>query len=220
MRALTKIILSTLFVVISSSIAFAQFSSLGVKGGLNLSKLDYKDDLQGYDFTFRVGMNLGLFIEYNVFNNLLIHAEAVYSMRGTEYGLEEFTLNGITVPAHKFIQKIDYLEIPLIIQYNFLLDSKLTPKVFLGLVSSFLLNEKIEYIEEDISKGEVGQEDQIKSTEFGIILGIGADYSLPSGKIVFDIRYHYGLTNINNVELGSKINSSTISFNIGYGFNL
>jgi opacity protein-like surface antigen len=220
MKRYQKIILTTLFVVISSSIAFAQFSSLGIKGGLNLSKLDYKDDLQGYDFSFREGMNLGLFTEYNLSNDLLIHAEAIYSMRGTEYGLEEFTWGGITVPAHKFIQKLDYLEIPLMIQYNFLLDSKLTPNVFLGPVASFLLNEKIEYIEDDISKGEVGQEDQIKSTEFGIILGIGTDYSLPSGKIVFDIRYHYGLTNVNNVEQGSKINSSTISFNIGYGFNL
>ena len=220
MKRFQKVILTTLFVVISSSITFAQFSSVGIKGGLNLSKLDYKDDLQGYDFTFRQGMNLGLFTEYNLSNDLLIYAEAIYSMRGTEYGLEEFTLGGITVPAHKFIQKLDYLEIPLMIRYNFLLDSKLTPNVFLGPVASFLLNEKIELIEEDISKGEVGQEDQIKSTEFGIILGIGADYSLPSGKIVFDIRYHYGLTNVNNVEQGSKINSSTISFNIGYGFNL
>ncbi len=220
MKRYQKIILTTLFVVISSSIAFAQFSNLGIKGGLNLSKLDYKDDLQGYDFTFREGINLGLFTGYHISNDLLIHTEVIYSMRGTEYGLEEKTIQGITIPKHKFIRKTDYLEIPLMLQYNFSVNSIITPKIFLGPVISFLLNEKMEYVEDDINKGEIDVNDELKSTEYGIILGVGADYNLPSGKIVFDIRYHYGLTNVNKVEQGSKINSNTISFNIGYGFNL
>ncbi len=206
--------------MVSSTFTFAQFASVGIKGGLNLSKLSYKDDLQGYDFSFREGMNIGLFTEYKLTENLSIHAETIYSMRGTEYGIEEITLQGITIPTHKFIQKLDFLEIPLTMQYNFSISSKITPKVFIGPIASFLLSAKIEYVEEGISKNEADQKDQIKSFEYGIIIGVGADYNISSGNIIFDISYHYGISNINKIEQGSKINSSTISVNIGYGFNL
>jgi len=220
MKLFQKIILLTLFISISSPLTFAQFSSFGIKGGLNLSKLNYKDDLQGYNFTFREGLNSGLFGEYKLSNNLFIHGEIIYSMRGTEYGLDEKILLGLTIPKHKFIQKLDYIEIPILFQYNILIDSKIIPKVFLGPVASFLLSAKIEYVENDNSKGEVDQKDDIKSTELGVVFGVGANYNLSSGQIIFDIRYQYGLTNANNIEQGSKINSSTISINVGYGFNL
>lgn len=105
MKSYHKINFIVLIIIVSSSLAHAQFTFLGVKGGLNLSKLSYKDDLQGYDFSFREGTNLGLFIEYKLTDNLLIHSETIYSMRGTEYGLQETTLQGFTIPAHMFIQK-------------------------------------------------------------------------------------------------------------------
>ncbi len=220
MKRYHKVIFIALILIISSTSTYAQLTFIGVKGGLNLSKLSYKDDLQGYDFSFREGVNVGVFIEYKLTDNLLIHAETIYSMRGTEYGLEEITLQGMTIPAHKFIQKIDYLEIPLTIGYNFSINSKLIPKLFIGPVASFLLNAEIEYYEEGNKKGEVDQKDEIKSFEYGIIIGVGADYNFSAGKIIFDLSYHYGINNINKIEQGSKINSSTISINVGYGFNL
>ncbi len=199
---------------------YAQFASLGIKGGLNLSKLSYKDDLQGYDFSFRKGINIGLFTEYQLTDNLLIHSETIYSMRGTEYGSEEISLLGMTIPTHKFVQKLNYFEIPLTIQYNFSINSRITPKVFIGPVASFLLSAKIEYYEEGNKLGEADQKDDIKSFEYGIIIGAGTDYNLATGKIIFDLIYHYGINNINQVQQGSKINSSTLSFNVGYGFKL
>jgi hypothetical protein len=218
-KSIKFIILIVISFIIFSSAAFAQFKFIGGSFGLNLSKLNYKDDLQGYNFNYRNGIKLGLFTEYNLADLFLIHTEINYSMRGTEYGLDEIESFGLTIPKHKFIQKINYVEVPVLFEYNLPINFYLKPKIFIGPEISFLLNAKIEYIEDDVSKNEIEEKDTFKSTEYGIVMGVGTDYNIFLGKFIFDVRYYYGLSNINKVE-GSKITSNTLSFNLGYAFSL
>lgn len=218
-----KIFLVTTFLIsFSSSFTFAQFSSIGIKAGLNLSKLDSENhygNYVNYGNSYRSGMNIGLFTEINSSDNFLMHAEIIYSMRGSEFIIEENNLPTYAPFPHKVIYKLDYLEIPLLFQYSFLTQSRILPKIFLGPVVSFILNSKIETFDEDNSLGEYDN-NRIKSTEFGIIIGVGADYNLSPGKIIIDMRYQYGLTNLNEVDQIPNIKSNTISFNVGYGMAL
>lgn len=206
-------------ILIFNTWSYAQIKFIGGSLGLNLSKLNYKDDLSGYDFNFRNGFRGGLFVEYQLANEFLIHTEINYTMRGTEYGLDEMVSDGLVIPKHKFIQKLGYVEIPFLFQYNILIESNIKPNVFIGPEISFLLNAKTEYVENDISKNEVDEKDHLKSSEYGVVLGIGVDYNLDGGKFLFDVRYYLGISNINKVET-SKIFSSTLSFNMGFGFLL
>ena len=201
-----KIVFTAIILFFFTTSLHAQFNTLGIKGGLNLSNLNYKDDLQG--------------CEYALNTNFSIHAEFIFSMRGTEYSIEEKSIDGQTIPEHKFIQKLNYIEIPLFFQYKFVTNSQITPKLFLGPIVSFLLEASLELIQNNTSMDEIDQNDDFKFIDYGIKVGIGIEYLLESGKVVFDIRYHYGIPNINNIERGSEINSSTLAFNIGYGFNL
>jgi opacity protein-like surface antigen len=100
------------------------------------------------------------------------------------------------------------------------MDFIIKPKIFIGPEYSFLLDAKIEYIEQGNSQAEIDEKDHFKQNEYGIILGAGAEYELQSGKIIFDVRYNYGLKNINIIEQGSEIKSNTISFNLGFAFSL
>ena len=220
MKPKFRFALTLLFILSISSNIYSQFTSIGIKSGFNLSKLDYKSDLKGYDFSYKTGINAGLLIEYKLSNSLFLHSELIYSMRGTEYGAEGKTISGYLVPNHKFVQRHNYLEIPFFIQYNFPMSYFIKPKVFIGAEYSFLLEAKIGLIEEGIHKWEADEKVYYKRSEYGIILGAGVEYELESDKIVFDIRYNLGLKDINIYEQGSEIKSNTISFNMSFLFSL
>jgi opacity protein-like surface antigen len=59
-----------------------------------------------------------------------------------------------------------------------------------------------------------------KSTEFGLTFGAGFDWPLGSGKIVLDVRYDLGLSDIikPEVEDPSSLKTRTWLFMIGYSF--
>ena len=198
----------------------AQSSVIGIKSGLNLSNLNYKNDLQGYEFSFRKGLNLGLFGEFFLNNNFSLHLEIIYSERGTKYSTEEKPFNDHIIPEQSFIQNVDYLELPIFIQYNFINNSAITPKLFLGPFISYLLSANLELDWKNTKTDDLNQKDYFKSTDYGIIVGAGIAYSLKSGRLLLDIRYQFGLQNISSIERGSEIKTSTLSLNIGYGFNL
>ncbi len=198
-----------------ASFVFGQSLFIGGNLGLNLSKLDYNSDIisDGYDINFREGIKTGLFIEYPITNQFIISTELNYSMRGAEH-----KSNGVFWPLnYKFITKMDYLEIPITLQYRIPLGIDIMPKIFAGAETAFLLKAKTEYYENDILQREINSNSQ--SNEYGIVLGIGADYNLSTNKIIFDIRYYYGISNIDENE-SSKTTNKTISFNIGYAFSL
>ena len=201
--------------LLSASFVYGQSLFIGGSIGLNLSKLDYNSDIisDGYNINFRNGIKAGLFIEYPITNQFIISTELNYSMRGAEHNS-----NGVFWPLnYKFITKMDYLEIPITLQYRMPLGINISPKIFAGAEAAFLLQAKTEYYENDILQMEVNSNSQ--SNEYGVIFGIGADYNLSTNKIIFDIRYYYGISNIDKNE-SSKTTNKTISFNIGYAFSL
>lgn len=219
MMQIRKIILITTIVLISSSFSFAQFTHLGIKGGLNFSKVNYNNDLQSYDHPFKAGFNAGLFGEFELNGKMSLYAEVIYSQRGNKYYFDGNSEIGQSFVEHTFIQELDYIDILILFQYKFPTKSNFTPKIFAGPLVSFLLSANLEY-EEQESKGEIDVKELIQSSEFGVVFGIGTDSQLPSNKIIFDIRYNLGLTNINNNEEGSEFTSGNISINQGYGFEL
>ena len=73
---------------------------------------------------------------------------------------------------------------------------------------AFKLNGKVKYEE----AGQSSQEENlsnISSTDFGAILGVGADIDLPIATIMIDVRYDFGMD--------SSISNRVISFNAGIG---
>ncbi|MGD8777925.1 MAG: porin family protein [Ignavibacteria bacterium] len=202
-----------LFILISTSNGQVKF--IGGNFGYNLSKLDYKADIQELEFNYRNGIMCGLFIEYKLTNLFSIRSEVNYSMRGVEY-----KPNKVLGPVNeKYIYKLDYLEIPVFIQYKIIINNNLIlPKIFFGPEISYLLSAVNKYINDDFSKV-VSEKEKFKSVDYGIILGLGFDFNILMNRLSFDARYNHGLNNINkNSDI--KINSHTVSFNLGYAFSI
>ena len=205
--------ITALIFLFFNSFVFGQSLFIGGNLGLNLSKLDYKPDIisDGYDINFRKGINAGLFLEYPITSQFIINTELNYSMRGAEHKSK-----GVYWPVNnKFITKLDYIEIPITLQYRIPLEINIKPKIFAGAEASFLLKARTEYYENDILQKEVNPKSP--SDEYGILFGIGADYNLFANKIIFEIRYYYGISNMYEIE-SSETTNKTISFNIGYAF--
>lgn len=193
----------------------AQVFRAGIKGGINLAK--HTEELQHTDFKYRTGFIGGGFISYGLTELVSFQSEILYSMKGNTRVIPEQILGQVTIPESKVFTKLNYIEIPLLLIIAFDLNSNFRPKILFGPVISFLLTAKSEA--ESYSGGggiEVDQKDLWKSSDYGIIFGVGGDYNIGNNKIVLDIRYNLGLADLNNGVGGGKITSNTISFMLGY----
>ena len=198
------IFIFTLFTLLSSS-SFCQFRSIGFKFG-------YIRSIVFPMSTEAKGINEGLFSEYAVHSNWLIRAEIIYT---SEQASGEDWHNNET-----FTQKLGYIFIPLLIQYDLPVNFIIKPKIFLGPEISLLQSSKMGL---DIHNGVIywiDDKKDIKTTGYEFIFGAGGSYDWGSGKIDFDIRYKRGLNDLNKSPDDIATKMEAVSFNLGVGFTL
>lgn len=161
------------------SVVFAQTSSFGLKGGLNLSKTTNND--------YKPGFHVGGLAHLHMGRTWALQPELVYSSQGTKYDV------GNT--EHKL--KLDYLNVPFLFQYFAAPGVRLETGPQVG----FLLN-----VSDKVGDIETGFFDKTDFKEVDASWAFGAGYISSSGLGV-DARYNLGLTNINNVTTTSVKNS-------------
>ncbi len=144
--------------------------SVSMKAAPQFSFLQNKDDNNVYNYdqraTFNAGFGLGA--GYNFTKNLGVGADALYSLQGQRY-----TLNNV-----KFYQKNDYIKVPVYFSYN----SDASKAVsFIGKVGpqvSFLTNSKLDDNNGNKINGDT--KNRYKDVTFGGMVSAGAQYKLQS----------------------------------------
>jgi hypothetical protein len=178
-----------LFAVMFINIAFSQRNSvqLGIKAGVNIA--DFNDDLVTQDS--RIGFHGGLLVHVHVKPQLAIQPELVYSQQGAEFSTGK--------------QKLDYLNIPFLIQYLFNGGFRLQtgPQIGVLVNSEFKDNNGVE-----IDNGK-----NFKKSDVGWVFGLG--YLSPTGLGV-DARYNLGLTDV--TKGGADVQNRVWQFGIFYQF--
>jgi hypothetical protein len=106
---------------------------------------------------------------------------------------------------------IDYLEIPLLIKWEFASNEKINPSVFAGAYFAKKLKATNEAAEDNVEPVEIDLEG-IKGEDFGITFGGG----LQLGRIILEARYSLGLTNVITDMEDSK--NSVLTFMVGFEF--
>lgn len=107
-------------------------------------------------------------------------------------------------------QKIDYADFPLIVKYD-ILRNKLRPYVQVGVFYSMLINanKSVKVSGTDYASGGtnqfVNQEIIVGAKDlfdnyWGIMAGVGADYNFGNVRLVLDVSYWKGMSNITNVD--------------------
>jgi hypothetical protein len=139
-----------------------------------------------------MGMAGGLFVEYPLgTSGVSLQPEVLYVMKGSK---GETTIEDVT-----FTRKLknDYIEVPVLIKYNFTTAGKASPFMFVGPVAAFNIASKVQDKNppDDPAFGDFDIENA-KSLDFGLTIGGGLGLAMgSSGKLTFDLRYTLGLGN-------------------------
>jgi hypothetical protein len=155
---------------------FAQNSSIGLKGGVNISNLSNS----GTDMGSKVGFNGGLLAHVHLAPNLALQPEVVYSGQGAKY----------TVDGTEHSLNLNYINIPLQLQYMFANGFRLQTGPQVG----FLANVK-DKISGTNNETNFFTSEDFKTVDFSWSAGLS--YLGASG-LGIDGRYNFGISNINN----------------------
>jgi len=193
------------------SLSLAKGIKVGFKIGVNNADLFGEEAKQmeqdlGAELKSKWGLCAGGFIQFNISKVLAIQPEFLYTMKGAR--MEEEVL-GETL---KVAFNLSYLEVPVLVKFMIPTPGGVKPSLFVGPAIAFKLDAKMKMElagqtdEEDLS-------DDMKDTEFGLIIGGGLDF----GKLTFDVRYNLGLTTLSEYE-GEEIKNGVISLKVGFSF--
>ena len=151
----------------------AQHVNIGVKGGLNLYNI-YND--RGASNDIKIGFHLGMLGHIHLARQWALQPEVVFSAQGAKY-----TAGGLDTKLN-----LGYINVPLLIQYMFDNGFRLQAGPQVG----FLVSAK-----SNINDSNTDIKSSFQKVEFG--LGAGMGYVNPATGFGIDVRYNFGLSNIN-----------------------
>jgi len=175
-------------------------ADIGVKGGMSLSALhssrgDFRHVL-GYEWGGLSmgnlwGFQVGFFKTFDLSRRFQIQPEIYYTLRGGD-GSATFVYDDIIYKLNIF-----YVEIPLILKYKIVAGRTFSSAVFAGPYAALKLKAEKQtriWNEEDATALQ-----NVKTFDYGLILGLGAEYDIGSGRLLLDLRSGLGLNNIMDV---------------------
>ncbi|HNT52388.1 MAG TPA: porin family protein [Candidatus Syntrophosphaera sp.] len=198
-----KFIIITALVAAISVGVFATKPTLGLKAGLNLSRLS---ELDGFE-THLPGANLSCLVQFPVSPNILLQPEISYNEKGEFWAAPLGIVGGW--------RKISYLETTVLVKYN-LPVGKVFLQPHLGPSLGVLLSarEKNGSIYSD-NPVDMDVRDSLNWIDIGVNVGL----DLVLGRhFVLGIRYDTGLINVNKNKNTDKNYNRSYIVNLGYLF--
>lgn len=175
--------------ILMTGSTFAQHTNFGFKAGLNSYNISNNS---GSSYNSKLGLNIGMFGHIHLDKQLAFQPELVYSSQGAKYTYlgTETTIN------------LDYINVPLLLQYMFENGFRLEAGPQVGFLVS--AKSKTNNATTDIKSS-------IKGIDLGLAIGLG--YVDTKSGFGVDARYNLGLSNINE-------NTSTKATNVGFQFGV
>lgn len=174
---------------------------------------DYKG-LSGYNFSIGYEFNLG--------KRLSLETGVKYQTRGYKMIDEYKSENGIDTYNERSLYKtnLNYLDIPIILNTDFIIREDLRVYARTGLYAGFMVNmkfsERSEYSSSDGDNGVYEYEGSYSDVDFedrigaGLIVGAGAEYK----GFYFETNYNAGVLSVANFSDGAF--TRDLSFSLGY----
>ncbi len=201
---------------------------LGFKAGVNLSDplpqarysvimpSNYDQSLTNkkYESFNKIGSHATLEVTF-YFKGISISAQPTYRTSRFAYS-NEYTWTNPETPGERLNlifdqeQKLDYADLPLLLKYEFT-QNKLRPYLQAGVYYSILINaqKSVTVSGTDNASGGtntfrnepvvVGAKD-LFTNNWGLMGGAGLNYNLGNVRVVLDVSYHMGMSNIANVN--------------------
>ncbi len=192
----SEIMKKLVIVLLASTLAITSINAqspvaFGLKGGLNIATLNVESDSE---LDPRLGLHVGGLAHIHLNRSWALQPEVIYSAQG--FG---------DIDNDDVKWKLDYVNIPVMVQYMFDNGFRLETGPQLGL----LINAKAES-----GNSESSLKDDLKSTD--VSWGFGLNY-LSKSQIGVGARYNLGLTNIN--EGSSDVKNRVFQISLFYVFD-
>jgi hypothetical protein len=169
----------------------------GIRAGVNFA------NLTNTNASRRVGFMAGLYGNFLISNSKVsFQPEIFYTQKGVKKDVQ-----GTTGKI-----RLDYIEIPLLLKYNFMTKGPVIPGIYVGPYVGFNVKSDVA-VSSANANGSVDIGDNTKSTDFGIVVGGSVGF----GHINVGIRYGFGLVNVFKDESSDNKNS-VLSLTAGFGF--
>ena len=195
-------ILSIAFVTVflCAASASAQGLTIGVKGGVNISTVNFESADDDLTLDWRLGAVAGGFVRFPVLSWLELQPEVLYSVKG---GTQE----GFGVSSSVLL---DYLEVPVLARMP--LGGGRKYFAVAGPYVGFRMRARTR-TEFSGSTEEMDIGDSVERLDFGLAVGGGVEI----GSLVFDGRYSFSLGDIDADDDG-KGKNRVVTATVGYRF--
>jgi len=232
-----------LFILIAIGLnAHSQFRDsrvkAGAKIGFNVSYFTrdvdlFDDPVEPYNFfknSLRGSFTGGVTLDIEMVKSFTFGMELLYSSRGMGYSQKNDrviieTKDGQTKSAYnRFQYQVDYLELPLTVNYNFKpISSKNMIIGYLGFAPALLIKNKTKL---DYPKSDPDHEDQkadlgnVNSFMKSFLAGVKVGESYPDTELYVDFRGNYTLSKVFNRstnDLGQNLDTRMFTFTFAFG---
>ncbi|MCC6252849.1 MAG: PorT family protein [Bacteroidia bacterium] len=201
---ISKLLGSVMAVLALTTVSFAQSVSVGITGGGNYSKLLGIDSAK-----FKTGASAGLSVLFQSPGKISTSVDVIYTQRGTTYERNFKDTAKQQTEKYQYDMSFNYIEIPVLVRYNFLPDSSsFKAMVFAGPSLNVRYNAKnslkytkvISYGDSSVTVNHEGKQDLAyiyTPLDYGIVGGFGLSYEINDKLSAgFDFRASYGLLDI------------------------
>lgn len=211
MKNISKLLL--LCLLTSSSYSLMAQLSLGLRAGANFGNVSFDPD-DDFDPMSITGLIIAVPFEIAISENFAVQPELMYIQKG--YG-EEDSFQGQTFSIDLIINQID---VPVLAKYLFVNSETFSAYAAGGPVFGYALSAKGKS-ESNGDKEEVDldwDDDLPDYNRFEVLVSIGAGAGLPvgPGQIVLDLRYLFGLTDLDGADDDFTAKNNGFQATVGY----
>lgn len=218
-----KQLIAFILVAVMSNAAVAGDVSFGIKAGLNYTAITNNPKSWDDNLEWKAGISAGAFLSYRFNEWLSLQPELLYSQRGVNSKLLDYSIIEVDLTA-----AFSYIEIPLLLEYTVPLEGSFRPVIYAGPVLSYMLSSELELSASILSATvDIGSLSHVN--DFGGILGAGFEWDVGNGLVTFDVRYQRGFTNVitsGDFEINGDpqvieaddVKNQGLAFLVGYAF--
>ena len=194
--------------VAMSTLTFAQ--QFGAKAGMNVSSLSKDANLS--DQGSKIGFNAGLFANFPIAESFSVQPELIY----TQYGEKYDYVMPVTDERYSGSTHLDYVALPVMLQYNVTPSFYLEAGPELGLLVSAKDKAKNETTGETLAESD-NYKDSLNGFNVGV--GLGAGYFF-TPNIGVTARYVAGFTDIykDGQNAGDAVKNNVFQAGLAYKF--
>ena len=213
-RLVVALVALLVLVLLAPAAARALDLEKGVKAGVNLSNFHGSfADLA--DTQPMAGLVAGAFAAVGFAPDLAIQVEVLYTMKGAKAVSNPAEAAGSELgPSDTFVI-LDYLEVPVLLRGTLMRDAAVQPMGYLGPTFGFNLGGKVQ-------TGASGTQTQdlsnLKAVDFGLAVGAGAGFEIREHRVLTELRYTTGFTDIYDLKGNAQSINHVFSLTAGLEF--